>query len=64
MRLFPNIDETLFIIFNITITCQNFRIKKPSVEVKISNLIIYSTICCQNGNGIMVLAQLLNCVYN
>jgi hypothetical protein len=30
------------------------RIKKPGVEVKISNLNKYLVICCQNGIGIYI----------
>ncbi len=33
---------------------KNFRIKKPSVEVKIQNLINYFIVCCQNHLGAMV----------
>jgi hypothetical protein len=35
---------------------KKFKINKPSVEVKILNLIKYSTICCQNGKGTMAIA--------
>ncbi len=39
----------------ITMTYKKIRIKKPNANVKISNLINYLTICCQNGKGAMVL---------
>jgi hypothetical protein len=45
-------------IFYIIITTENFRIKKPSTEVKISNLNIYPIVCCQNHKGTMVYDQL------
>ncbi len=44
-----------FLLFLITITCQNFKIKKPSSKIKISNLIKYSTICCQNSKCTTIL---------
>jgi len=55
-RLFHNSDKTLFII------CYNHylpKIKKPSVEVKISNLITFSIVCCQNGIGTMISLNLV-----
>jgi hypothetical protein len=55
IRLFHNIDKTLFIIFYKHCLQKNLKIIKPSVEVKKSNLINYSTICCQNGQRTTVI---------
>jgi hypothetical protein len=57
LRLFHNINKTLFIIlYNHYL---NFGIRKQSVEVKVSNLINYSTVCCQNEKDITIIRNIL-----
>ncbi len=49
ITLSQNLNKTQFIISYNHYLQKNFRVKKSRVEVKISNLINYLTICCQNG---------------
>jgi hypothetical protein len=37
--------------FVLSLPFEIFRIQKPSEEVKISNLINYSSVCCRNDKG-------------
>jgi hypothetical protein len=57
IRLFHNIDKTMFIIiYNHYLP--KFSNKKQGAKVMISNLNNYSTICCHNGKGTMVMWQI------
>jgi hypothetical protein len=61
LRLFHNINKTLFIIlYNHYL---NFGIRKQSVEVKVSNLINYSTVCCQNEKDITIIRNILGNIW-
>jgi hypothetical protein len=46
-----NTSTKPYLLFSIIITTWKFKIKKPSVEVKISNLNNYLADCCWNGKG-------------
>jgi hypothetical protein len=57
IRLFHNIDKTMFIILlnHYLLKISN---KKPGAKVMISNLNNYLAICCWNDKGTMIMWQI------
>jgi hypothetical protein len=54
IRLFHNIDTTLFIILYNHYLSKKFKINKSGAEIKISNLNNYMVFCYQNGKDITI----------